>query len=457
MAWILCKATLGCQARRIGDAARCSPLVALLVAASLGAGPFAAYLAARSIGNAMGDALADPRIARLLVLGLLLPAAAAGAAAAATAATPAALGAQIACAPLRRFPLAVAALAPVVLGGLAVAPLVCSLVLPIVSAGPAGVRGGLGTCLVLAAASAAGAEAAETLSGAVRGSRAHLVLALAVAGLAGAFVVLRFDPVAPIAAVVTSEERATVALVAAPLVACVLLVVWGVARGCRPLVPARRIGPGLPAPIRRTPLLGFGLAVLTRRADTRRALAAGVVFGGAGIVAGWLAGVRGIEAASAGLAPALAAAVIAPLAVGGAASDARWLLRSAPVRVGSVGLSLTAAAFICVGLVVATALVLSLAPSRIDADLLAVAAAATMLTTASAILAGTLAPWRSQGFADQLTAIVVLGAVAGALGALTVAASSLGERIGAGVIGSTGLPLIALGVAVAALDHGRGR
>jgi hypothetical protein len=399
-------------------AAASAPLPASVLALAVVLAPLAVARAGRALGAELAGAEQASGVANAIVLGPALGAAVGGAALAAALPARAALGGQLAAAPVGDLPALLALLAAPVMG-LAV------VILPSLGTGAVAVaaelRGGgdAGLALVAAivAAAVGGAVVAEAGIALARG-RAWPALAVAVgaAGWAALGLAIGCVPLGPLAAVpeaLRDRGSAWPAVGLAGLTCSVLACVWLRLAAARPGPRATSARPTLGVVrMRRSAKPASLAAILGRRRDVRIAAGGAIAFGVGGIV---LAAVTGAPSPGGLLlctTTALLGAILAPLVVGGVLIEGRWLWAAAACSRRAIGVSALAVGIAAAA--VPVLLVAALAGATVGAPPAPLAAVAglTVVAAAAALVAGSLVPWRGEGAGDQVTTFAAFVAVA---------------------------------------------
>lgn len=462
MVWLLCRAVLRCQRRRVGSALRSAPLAGALLLVVAAVAPFALARAGAALGAMLRPALGDPAVTRALVLAPMLAGAAAGAALCIASTGRRALGTQLAAGPVGpRAALAACVLAPaaaVVVVGL---PAVSALAVPVGSASPGGAAAGLALVGVGLGAAGIGATVAEAVAqlagGACRGLAALVLLGIAwvAAGALGG--TLALGPFTPAADALAGDAQPEVTVVAAVLTAGATALLWlelAARRVDRRSRSRRRPSHSYVAGPFAVALPLTAAALLGRRRELQVGLVAAVAFGlgGVGLVR-WL-GAPAPAPLQLGTTSALLGVALVPLAVGGALLAGRWAWACAPRRrmLLSAGVCAVATAMLMAtaGGVAAVAALLSGAPTRALAELCFVA----LLVSAAATVAGATVPWRGATMGDQIAAFCAFAVCAGSLSAATglagprLVAAGLPDTAAAACLLGT---MTALGLAAVAL------
>ena len=451
--WILFRATVVCAWRRGLPVLAANPLVAVCVAGVALALPLLAPLVGRRLGPAAVALAGDEALARSFAVSVGFTSALAGAAVASLAPRDA-VGPQLAAAPVSRLVtfLSVTAL-PLLLVASAIGALAVLFLVPFTAETPGGTRAAFVVLAGAAATAALGAALAETALGLARAAPSALLALGALAATwtlstvtAGGGVLL--GPLAYVAAALRGSAPA----LAEPLAVlgattAVGVVAWAVtaARSAEP-PPRGRIRSVLPVPSDPR-LASFAVAVkrtVRRRALRRHALGVASVSASAALLLDALLPVPSeVPVFFAGATATLGAAVL-PLAAAGLDREGEWFWRAVPVAPGpravAASLALVLLAFALVALAVFP--VALFAPVQaVEYAKLAVAAA---LTFASALVAGTLVPWRGDRLPEQVASYAAFALVAIALWLVVSTAARNAPLVGLSerVVTALSVPLV---------------
>ncbi len=394
-----------------------------LVAVGLWAlSPVLAARAGGRVAEALAPLLADTRLARSLVIGLVMPTAAGGAAIALAAPGVTVLGGMLAAAPVST-PIAYgAAVLPRLIAAAAlVAPALVAAVAPVTLASAGGASATIAVIALLAAAACAGALVAECALRLVR--RRSMPVGLGVP----AIVVVCLCAVAEV--VVRGIAGASGDAMVGTFAACVLAgatgSTWIVVASERPPDPVR--GPrGTPGRRVLPAIESSALAVLRRASDIRMALVTAFSFALVSLV---VAGVTGAVGSGVILASGVAmlGAALAPLSAAGRIDAARWAWSvGTPMRIARGWLTATGAAMIAVigPIAIVGALTGGAAPA-------VYAIAIALVAWAAGIAAGALVPRRSPILADDAASLAAFVGVLSIGVAAGAAAQELLARAGA--------------------------
>lgn len=393
-----------CAVRRLRGALARAPLLAVGAALLAVAAPFLLVRGGDRAGSAAASFVVDPATARLLVLPLLVGAAAAGAVVALLVPDGSGLDPQLRAAPVTRVRLlAAAAFAPVAGVSVVMAAFLLLTAFPLAAHLPGGRGAAVVVLAATGAACAAGAALAEAAVAAARGApQATLGAVVPAAAVASA-------PLDPVARALVDSSAVGGAVVRGSSLWLVASATWAVLLLLRPPPPpARTMRPLLPVP--RGPALAWfatALARYARRAELRRAGAAGIAFGALGAGLTSASGSSGSTVLVLAATTALVGACAFPLAQHGLDLRARWIWLAARGCAGAAPGAGGAAAAVLAASVVATAALGALLLTG-GADTIAGVAVVTCLATALALLAGVMLPWRGDRLSDQLAAFGLL-------------------------------------------------
>ena len=460
----LCEAVARCHTRRLCKTVATAPLPAATVVVFVMLSPIALVRVGHALGSQLAGVVAAGGVADALVVGPVLAAAVAGAALAVSLPGRSALGQQVAAGPCGGIAVIVAGLlVPVLIGALTVLPSLVAVCVALAAELPGGRTAGVALAVATVAAVPAGAVLAEGLLAAARGRRRRFlaiaggalmwtVTGAAVGAASGAAVL---GPFAPVGAALRGSASAWLALAAACGAVGALALAWVALAAARPekrprtARPARRLVRG-----KRFSIPVAVAALLARRDDVRLATTGALGFGAAGIA---------IATATAAPAPsqfllatttALLGSILCSLAMCGVLLHGRWLWMGGPGDRRFIGLAacligLTGSA-LPVAVVGAGAMVSTGAPW----SAVGVVAGIVIVGSATALVAGALVPWSSDGLGDQLTTFAALAAVA--------IATSVTVGVIAPRLVSFGLPdavvvVVVCGASIGAAYHALGR
>ncbi len=416
MAWLLCRAVVRCQRRRILALLGDNPAAWALALALVAAAPWLLSRMGEAVGDDLGPTLGDVATARAVVVAPLLAGLATGAALAVGSAGRVALGTQLAAGPVGERAAAVACvLAPIAVVGTIASPFALAFALPLGSGTPGGALAGVGLLAAGLVAVSAGALIAESAlhlrAGAWLSALPVAALAVVWAGVGKALGSPLLGPLGPAGSALAGQRHPIAAIALGLLAAGIATWAWVellVRRPPRAAAPGRS---GRLRPHRRLPvaLAVAAVALLCRRADIRLGILAAVFFGLGGVVLGRRAGVPPPAPLQLGASSALLGAALGPLAVGGILLRGRWLWAASPRgRVGAVAALCTtsvAALLGAPGLVGMAAALASGATLRAVLELGFVAG----LVAAAAVAAGAVVPWRGVAIGDQVASIGAFG------------------------------------------------
>jgi hypothetical protein len=448
----LCDHVARCHARRLSKTVAAAPLPAAIVAILVVLSPLALVRVGGAVGGELADVVGAGGVADALVLGPVLAATVAGAALAVSLPGRSALGQQIAAGPCgRRAAIVAGLLVPMLIGAVTVLPSLVAVCVALARVLPGGELAGVALAVSVVAALPAGAIVAEGALAAARGRRRRL---LAIAGGALAWVVtgaaLGVAPLGPLAsggAALRGSGSASFALAAACAAAVALALVWVTLAATRPerrtrtARRARRLMTG-----GRFPVSAAMAALLTRRDDVRLATTGALAFGAAGVA---------IAAAAAAPAPtpfllatttALLGSILCSLAVCGLLLDGRWLWIGGPGDRRAIGIAACLVGLGGSALPVAVVGTGAIVASGASWSAAGVVATFVIVGSATALLAGAVVPWSSDGVGDQLTSFAAFAAIA--------IATSLTVGLGAPRLVSLGLPDAAVVVLVCGASMG---
>jgi hypothetical protein len=414
VSWLLSEAVVRVQVRRALAVVRRSPAPVVALAVTWLASPVIVAWGMAPIGDVLAPALTDAGVVRALLTGLALPAAAMGSALALSLGGIAALGLQIATAPVRRRALVTATFLPTLVGaGLLVTPTAIALTFPLVEPSPGGPAACVPLAATLTAAAAAGGLAAEAVLRSVRGRR---LAPLTVAAGAVVALALLLELLARAVAGGGAAASAAAAAAAIPLaVASALGWVELASRRppVRPHAPRRR---GCSVSLSAAPAtVHIAAVVLLRRQEVRLALVAAAMFGVLGGAVGAGAPGGGAVAALLGGGSAVFAASLAPLAAGGRIESGYWAWRAGGCATTAAGWAAASSALVACAVVPAAVLGLGLgATPRVLPSLLALA----VLACGAALAVGALLPRRSPCAFDDAASLAMLGTLAVVLAAV---------------------------------------
>lgn len=432
MVWLLSRAVLRCQRRRLARALRAAPLPGALLVLALIASPLATFRAGRSLGRLLQPVFESVDTARSLTLAPLLAGAAAGAAIGAASSGRRALGLPLAVAPVgRRTALVACVVVPAGAVGALGLPAALALANALGHAAPGGSLAVGGLALAALAGASVGALAAETVELAAAAAWRPLApLPLLVAAWIGLGELMGAPVLGPISAVPSSlagSGHPAFGLAISLLTAVAGIVVWLELASQR---PERRFSPRRVRLRVRGPL-GAALpltaaALLGRRRDVRLGLLLALALGLAGVLLAQGTGAQAPAPLLLGATSTTLAAAIAPLAAAGILLDGRatWWCAPGGRPLPCVVLSATASTmlFAATTTVVAIAAIMSASTPRALAELLVIG----VLTATAATLAGALVPWRGGGMGDQAASFAAFAVCAAVFSA---AAGLVGPRL----------------------------
>lgn len=402
MSWLLFDATARAQVRRLRSAARRAPLATATATAAWALSPVLAVRAGGRVAEILAPVLADARLARAVVIGLVLPAAAAGAAVALASPGVAALGGSVASAPVSCSAAYAAVVLPrLILTTVLVAPPVVATVVTVCLPSPGGVPAAAGVLAVLAASTATGGLVAESVLRLVR--RVSIPIGLGVPAVGAAAICAASELAAR--GLSGSVGSAVGVATAGSMLGVATGALWLVVASGRPSAVVRRR-----VRTRRRvlpPVEASALAVLVRAPDIRPALVTALCFGAVSLALGALAAEIGPAVLLASGVAALGAA-LAPLSAAGKVSEGRWLWSvGRPLRITVGWLAATAAAVLAViGPLVGAGVLAGAAVAALHGTVIAIVA------WAAGIAAGALVPRRSPSLADDAAVLAAFVAVA---------------------------------------------
>ena len=442
MRFALCDAVARCHTRRLRRTFVAAPLPTTAVVVLVALAPVALARVGHALGCELVGVVSDGRIADALVIGPVLAGAVAGAALAVSLPGRSALGPQVAAGPCGDVVGIIAGLLmPLLLCVLAVLPSLVALCGALAGQLPGGRTAGMALAVSVAAAVPAGAVLAECAVAVARGVRwrflAVLIGALVWAGIGAALgassSAIVLGPLAPVGAALRGSTSATIALTCTGLALVALSLAWPPLAATRPekrLRTARSVrrivrGKRLSVPVAMAVLL-------SRRDDVRLSVAGALGFGALGIA---------ITTATAAPAPtpfllatttALLGSILCSLAVCGVLLSGRWLWLGGPGDRRLIGLAACIIGLTGSALPVAVVGTGATVVSGASGSVVGTVAAIVIVGSATALVAGALAPWSSEGVGDQLTTFAALAALAIAV---SVATGLIGPRLA-----SAGLP-----------------
>ena len=414
----LYSAVARCHARRLGKTVATAPLPAAIVAILVVLAPFALVRVGRAVGGELSGVIGTGGVADALVLGPVLAAAVAGAALAVSLPGRSALGQQVAAGPSGGSAVIVAGLlVPVLMGALTVLPSLVAVCVAVGGELPGGRTAGVALAVATVAAVPAGAVLAEGVLAAARRRRRP---AIAIAGGAVTWALIGLatgaaplGPLAPVGAALRGSASAWLALAAVCGALVALALAWVSLAAARPVKrsrtarSARRLVRG-----KRFAVPAAMAVLLTRRDDVRFATIGALGFGAAGIV---IAGAAAAPAPTPFLlatTTALLGSILCSLAMCGVLLHGRWLWMGGPGDRHVIGRAACliglAGSALPVAVVGAGAMVSTGAPW----GAVGVVAGIVIVGSATALVAGALVPWSSEGVGDQLTTFAVLAALA---------------------------------------------
>ncbi len=404
VSWPLCDAVARAQARRLCRPARTAPLPTALALCAWVFSGILIFRVGSDVGEELSPLVSDPRLARMVVVGLALPGCAGGAALGLMSRGVEALGAALAAAPLARVAAHGAVVAPrFVATFLLAAPLVLAAVLPLSLAAPGGVSGALGLLVALGASASVGALLAESTLHLVR----RQVRWVADSGALAAAVCMCGVCELVTRGLVGGTREALLAVAAGLLVGSAAGVAWVVGSSDRPAPRPRRHGGRRPLWRVLSVVDASAFAAVTRAADIRLAMAAAAFFGLGAIAVGALAvDVDGGLVLASGV--AAMGAGVAPLSAGGRIDVARWVWSAGPAsRVAVAWAGATALAML---VVVGPVVVIGVA-SGADGTVAVQATALAISAWAAGLAAGALVPRRAADLGDDAASLAAFVAV----------------------------------------------
>lgn len=456
----LCEAVARCHARRLRMTFETAPLPATAAIVLVALAPIALARVGNALGGELAGVVSAVGVADALVIGPVTVAAVAGAAVAVSLPGRSAVGQQISAGPCGGITVIVAGLVmPGLLGVLAVVPSLLALCVALAGQLPGGRTAGVALAVATCAAVPAGAVLAEGAVGITRGTRRRslaigvgaLVWAGTGAALGASSSAAVLGPLAPVGTALRGSTAAPIALT----VSCLALVALGLgwlplaatrpekrsrnARSTRRIVRGRRFS--APAAM---------AVLLTRRDDVRLSIAGALGFGAAGIAIARATAAPAPTPFLFGTTTALLGSILCSLAMCGVLLRGRWLWMGGPVDRHVIGLAACIIGLTGTALPVAVVGAGARVTSGGSGSAVGVVAGIVIVSSATALVAGALVPWTSEGVGDQLTTFA-------ALAALAIAAS-----ITAGVVGprlvARGLPdaivvILVCGTSIVAALH----
>lgn len=452
MTWLLSRAVLRCQRRRLARALRAAPVPGAVLALAVIASPVGAARAGRSLGRLLQPVLEHADAARSLTLAPLLAGVAAGVALGIASSGRRSLGLPLAAAPVGARRALVASFAvPAAAAAALGLPAALALAGSLGSAAPGGFAAG--AALVLAAP--AGAATGVVLSEAVELAIARVwrplapmpLLAAAWIGLGGLMGAPELGPVAAVPLSLTGSGPAAGGLGATLLTVAAGTLMWLELASKRRehRHSTRRARLRVRGPLGRALPLS-AVALLSRRRELRLGLALALALGLAGVLLAEGSGAQAPAPLLLGGSSSTLAAAIAPLAAAGILLEGRATWWCAPVwrPAPSLVLAATAAAMLATAAAVVAAAAAVL--SGVTATGLAEISAMVVLAGSAATLAGALVPWRGAGMGDQVASFAAFAVCAAALSA---AAGAAGPRLVSAGVPDVVAAVLLLGVAVA--------
>ena len=460
----LCNAVVRCQARRLGKTAATAPLPAAILVIVVLLSPIALARVGHAVGSEVAGVVGTGGVADALVVGPVLAAAVAGAALAVSLPGRSALGQQVAAGPCGSITAIVAGLlVPALIAVLTVLPSLVALCIALAVELPGGGPAGAALALATIAAVPAGAVLAE---GVIAGSRGRWQRFLAIAGGALVWVVTGaavadapgaavLGPFAPVGAALCGSASPFFGLAAAFGAFLVLVFAWVSLAAARPERRLRIARRGRRIVRGRWFSVPAALAVLlTRRDDVRLAIVGAFGFGAAGVALAIATDAPAPTPFLLATTTALLGSILFPLAVCGVLLHGRWLWVGGPGDRHVIGLAACligmAGSAIPVAVVGAGAVVFAGAPG----NALGVVAGIVVVASATALVAGALVPWSSEGVGDQLTTFAALAALA--VGASVTVGAAAPRLVSLGLPDGVVVVLVcgaSIGAALHALDR----
>lgn len=418
----LSSAVSRCQVRRLRATAGAAPLPVAVGALLVVLAPFGLVRLGRAVGSDLAAAIGAAGVADAILLGPMLAAAVAGAAVAVSLPGRAALGQQVASAPIGGVHAVVAGLlVPGAVGAVVMLPSLVALCAGVGHELPGGTPAGLALAVAVAAGVPAGAVVAECVLALAAGRvRRSLLVAAAAAGWVSAGDVLG-APVAgafaPVTAALRGSGSSWLSLLVAAVGAGVLSVAWIVLAAVRPARRGRRSASSRNLVPRGSAAMPSALAaLLCRRAEVRLAAAGSLGFGIAGAVVAALAAAPSPTPFLLATTTALLGSVVSALAVCGLVLQGRWLWMASPVRgatVGTAACAIGAAGTVIPVVAVAVGAAVATGATWNAAGVVALLAA---VGAGAGLAAGALVPWSGAGLGDQLPSFTALAVIAVATG-----------------------------------------
>ncbi len=459
MRFALSRSLARCQARRLRGAAANAPLPSVVLLCAVATAPFVLARAGRAMGEELSASITSPEVANALVLGPCLAGAAAGALIAVSVPIGFGLGQQLTAGPVDpRVALLSSLMLPAVLATVVILPSLVSFAVPTAGAFPGGRASGIALVVAMLCAVPAGAVAAEGVRTAIGGSarrRLTVVLAastwLLVGRVEGAEVL---GPLALAAGALRGTRSVWTALVVSGVATIVLAGGWIQLAGepREPRAHSRRVRHV--DVLWRRPVFAGAMAIVWRRVDVRRSVAASACLGTAAVVVAFAADAAPPGPFLLATTTTLLGSLVAALVGWGGVRPGLWLWHGGPRARRSCAASTWLAGLL--GVATPVGFVAAFAAVWSGADLQSVGVVTVLVTTGTgaATIAGSLVPWDGEGLGDQIGALSAFAAVA--IGA------SLAVGLVAPWLTAAGLPdpviagslcWIASGLAVATLSY----
>lgn len=456
MRFALCSALARCQARRLRTTVAMAPLPAAIVAVLAVLAPVALSRVGRAVGSELVGVVGAGGVSDALAIGPMFAASVAGAALAVSLPGRSAVGQQVAAGPCGDVAVIVAGLLmPVLICLFTVLPSLLAVCVALADELPGGRTAGVALAVATVAAVPAGAVLAEGVLALARGRRRRLpamacgVLVWAVTGaaLGASSAAIVLGPFAPVAAALRGSGSPSIALTVACACLVALDLAWVYLAAARPERRSRT--PRSVTRIVRGKRFSVPAAIavlLTRRDDVRLATIGALGFGAAGIAIATATGAPAPTPFLLATTTGLLGSILCSLAMCGILLRGSWLwmggardrrvIGPAACLIGLIG-SAVPVAVVGVG-----ALITSGAPW----STVGVVAGIVIVSSATALVAGAVVPWSSEGVGDQLTTFAALAALAIAT---SVTIGMVGPRLVA-----RGLPDAAVVILVCAASIG---